>query len=86
MVRQHLRDEEHLVAPPLDRLGHDEFGLAIHLGGVDMAHPEIEAPPQGGDGVGPVCLVEVPRALSDDGDGASGLPEGCLPHADLPFE
>ncbi|KAG5722849.1 hypothetical protein E4T56_gene18718, partial [Termitomyces sp. T112] len=35
VARQHLRDQEGLVAPARDRIGDDELGIAIHLGGVD---------------------------------------------------
>ena len=44
ILRQHLADDEDLVAAPGDRLGHDPLGfaVAIHLGGVDQRHAEVE--------------------------------------------
>jgi hypothetical protein len=44
-VRQHLGDEEHLVAAAGDGLYDDLLGgaVAVHLGGIDVVHAEIEA-------------------------------------------
>src|SRR3569833_2153369 len=50
VARQHLGDEIHLVAAAGDGIGNYQLGIAIHLGGVDMSHPEIEAPLQRRDG------------------------------------
>ncbi len=39
-----LADQEHLIAPPLDRLADDflRAAFAIHFGGIDQRHAEIE--------------------------------------------
>jgi hypothetical protein len=70
ILRQHLGDEEDLVPPARDRLADAPFGGAgaVHLGGVDVGHAEIEPAPQGGHGLRLVALLEVPRALPDHRD------------------
>ena len=42
--RQHLAHQEHLIAPPGDRIGHDLLGaaIAIHLGRIDQRHAKVE--------------------------------------------
>ena len=71
ILRQHLAHDEHLVAAPLDGLGHDPLGLsvAIHLGGVDQRHAEVEAELECRDfGVAQAwALAHVPRALAEAG-------------------
>ena len=44
ILRQHLADDEHLVAATCDGFGHDPLGfaVAIHLGGIDQRHAEVE--------------------------------------------
>jgi len=49
VARQHFRNQEDLVAPSGDRFRDHQFGVAIHFGGVDMGHAEIDAAPQRGD-------------------------------------
>jgi len=46
--RQHLADDEHLVAAASHRLGDDLFGaaVAIHLRGVDQRYAKLDAEPQ----------------------------------------
>src|SRR5205085_11381668 len=65
---QHLRHEEDLVPPAPDGVADDllDGPAAIHLGGVDVGHPEIKAPPKGGDRLLAVTLHR-PGALPDDG-------------------
>ena len=81
-----------LVAPAGDRIGNDELGIAIHLGGVDMGHAEIDAALQRRDRALAVAAVEIPGALPDHGDLRGRLAEGfcvaCrtlmhLRHADI---
>ena len=62
---EHLGDEEDLVAPPGDRLADHGLRVAVHLGGVDVGHAEIEAAVQRIDRGGPVRIVEVPSSLAD---------------------
>ena len=44
ILGQHLADDEAFVAPPGHRLGDHLLGaaIAVHLGGVDQRHAEIE--------------------------------------------
>jgi hypothetical protein len=65
VARQHLRDQENVVAPPGKRFGDHQFGIAIHLGGVDMGHAEIDATAQGGDRGSAIPAVDIPGALPD---------------------
>ena len=79
---QHLGNQEHFVAPALDGIGHDQFGVVIHLGGVDMGHAEVEAVTQRCGGGGAIAAVDVPGALPDHGD-VGTVAEFLLPHARL---
>jgi hypothetical protein len=49
--RNHLADEEDVVAPVLDRLGDELLGRAgtVELGGVDEGHSELDTELQRGD-------------------------------------
>src|SRR3954463_9132763 len=67
VTRQDLRDQKDIVAAPSRRLGHDEFGIAIHFGGIDMRHAEIDAPAQRRDRGGAIAAVDMPGALPDHG-------------------
>ena len=71
VVRIDLADQEHLVAPPGDRLADHLLGaaLAVHLGGVDQRHAEVDAraaaPPTSGPRrrrLSPMCQVPWPSA------------------------
>ena len=65
---QHLRHEEDLVPPAEDGVADDllDGPAAVHLGGVDVGHPQVKAPPQGGDRLLAVTFHR-PGALADDG-------------------
>src|SRR6185436_3159758 len=54
VVRVDLRNEEHFIAPPADRLAHQFLGapVAVHLRGVDQRGARIEAGAQRGDLLG----------------------------------
>ena len=69
ILRQHLAHDEHLVAASPDGLGHDPLGLsvAIHLGGVDQRHAEVEAELERGDLLGAAAraLAHAPCALAE---------------------
>jgi hypothetical protein len=69
ILRQHLAHDKHLVAASLDGLGHDPLGLsvAIHLGGVDQPHAELEAELERGDLLGPAtrALAHAPGPLAE---------------------
>ena len=43
MVREHLADQEHVVAAVGDGLAHQHLGRAVgvHLGGVDDGHAQV---------------------------------------------
>jgi len=77
VVRQHLGDEENLIAPPGDRRADQFLGCArtVHLRGVDMGHAEIEALAQRGDRRRRIRLLDIPGALADDGHIAPGRAE-----------
>ena len=68
VLRQHLGDEEDLVAPPGDRLADDLLGRAraVELGGVDVGHAEVEAAAERADDRGALAPLDVPGALADD--------------------
>ncbi len=83
VARQHLRHQENLVAPALDRRADHRFRGSgpIHLGGIDMRQTEVEAAAQGGDG-GIRPVLDFPRSLADRRDAAPGRAEGtrCMRH------
>ena len=83
--RQHLRYEEDLVPPAGDGVADDllDGPAAVHLGGVDVGHPQIETPPQGGDRLLAVTLHR-PGALADDGDHDPGRAKGSSLHVVWP--
>ncbi len=54
--------------PARDRLRDHALGVAIHLGGVDMGHADVEAAAQRRDGGLAVAVVEIPGALPDYGN------------------
>src|ERR1700758_1683877 len=64
---QDFRDQENLVAPPGEGFGDHQFRIAIHLGGIDVGHAEIDTPPQRRDRVLAIPLVDIPGALPDHG-------------------
>ena len=82
VVRQHLGDEKHLVAAAGDGFADDALGgaVAVHLGGVDVVHAEIEAAAQRRDGGAPVAVFDVPGALADHRHVAAGRSEPVVPH------
>ena len=82
VLRQDLADQEDLVAPAREGLPHQIFHLAVavELGGVDMAHPQVEPAPERLDGRPPVVLLHVPGPLADDGDLGTGGSESPLSH------
>ena len=67
VARQHLRDQEKPVALARDRIRDHELRIAIHLGGIDMGHAEIDATPQRRDRSLAVAAIEIPGALPDHG-------------------
>jgi hypothetical protein len=69
VVRQHLADQEDLVAAAGDGPG-DQFlrlAVAVHLGRVDQVHAQIQAAAQRGDLRVPAArdLAQVPGALAE---------------------
>ena len=66
---QHLADDEAFVAPALHSLGDHLFGaaIAVHLGGVDQRHAEIEPELERRDFFIPHAriLAHVPGALTE---------------------
>src|SRR5579875_2526875 len=86
ILRQDLaHDEEPLTIEAPDRLTDDLFGaaVAVHLGGIDVGHSELDAAPQG-----PLRLVdasptgrEFPRPLPDASDLAPCRSERAILHS-----
>jgi len=72
IVRQHLADQEHRVAAPLDRLADQLLGAAvrIHLRRIDQGHAEIDAEAQCRDFVRAPAEIfgHVPSALPENRD------------------
>ena len=87
VVGQHLGDEEHLVAAAGDGLADDALGgaAAVHLGGVDVVHAEIEAAAQRRDGGAAVAVFDVPGALADHRHVAAGGAEPVVSHGRSPL-
>ena len=80
ILGQDLGDEEDLVASPGDRFADHHLGVAVHLRGIDVVHPEVEAMTQGGNRGGAVALVDVPGALPDHRDLAPSGTEPAIFH------
>ena len=79
--RQDLRHEEDFVPTAPDRLANhllDGSGT-VHLGGVDVGHAELDAPPQCSDRLRAVTFHR-PGALADDRDHDPGGAEGSSLH------
>ena len=72
VLGEDLADEEDVVAAPGDRPADEPFAGAgaVHLGGVDEGHAQVEAGPQRSDlDVGRMAAVaEMPRTHAEDGD------------------
>src|SRR6266481_4570023 len=83
VARQYFRDQENLVALSGDRVSDHQFGIAIHLGGIDVGHAEIDATAQRGDRGLVIALVDVPGALPDHGHLRTALAEFLLSQDDL---
>ena len=70
ILRQHLADEEDLIAPRRNRVADDLFGpaIAVHLGGVDEGDAEIETEVQRGELGGRLApaLAHPPGAETQD--------------------
>src|SRR6476619_4341529 len=82
MLRNDLGDEKHFVAAARDCLADDLLGRAVagHLCRIDVRHAQIEPAAQSGDGRAALSAVDVPGALTDDRDVASGGAEGVVAH------
>src|SRR5438445_13793062 len=83
VARQYFRHKENLVALPGDRVSDHQLGIAIHLGGVDVDHAEIDATAQRGDRGLAIAMVDVLGALPDHGHLRTALAEFFLSHDDL---
>jgi hypothetical protein len=68
VLRQHLGDQEYLVAAPFDRLADEVLGAAvgIHFRRIDQRHAELDAEAQRRDLIRPPPGVfgHVPSALA----------------------
>ena len=75
-VRQHLADQEDLVAAAGDRLADELLGpaVAVHLGGVDQRHPQVEAEAQRRDLLPPErgVLGHMPGSHAENHDLVTG--------------
>src|SRR5260370_30693543 len=78
VARQNFRDQKDVVAAPGDRFGDHQLGIAIHLGGVDAGHAEIDATAQRGDRASAISAVDIPGALPDHGHVGTVLAEFLL--------
>ena len=67
VARQHFRDKKKSVTFSGDRIRDHELRIAIHLGGVDMGHAEIDAAFECRDSTLAVAAIEIPGALPDHG-------------------
>jgi hypothetical protein len=80
ILRQHLADQEHLIAPPLDRFADESFCAAVGIGfrRVDQRQREIDAEPKGRDLLSspPRILGHVPCSLPKDRDSLTGWKGG----------
>jgi hypothetical protein len=63
-------DEEYLIATAADGLVHPFFGYPgqIHFRRIDVTHPEIDPPAQGGDRGIAIVIIAVPSPLTDNRD------------------
>ena len=81
-MRQHLGDQEHLVAAAGDGLADHLLGdaVAVHLRGVDVVHAEIEAAAQRRHRDAAIGVLDVPGALADHRHVAAGGSEAVVSH------
>jgi hypothetical protein len=75
ILRQHFAHQKNLIAPP-GNCFRDQFlggAVAIHLGGIDQRHAEIEPGAQRLELVGPprTLLAELPGPLTKNRDGVA---------------
>ena len=82
VLRQHLGDEEDLLAPPRDRLADqllDPAG-AVHLGRIDVGHAQVEPGAERSHRRGTAVALHVPRPLANDGHGDARRAERLASH------
>ena len=81
ILRQHLADDEYLVAPRAHRVGDDAlcFAVAIHFRRVDQRDAEIDAMTQRRDFVGAPAraLAHAPGAKTEDRNLCAGRQRRC---------
>src|SRR4029079_13008217 len=73
IARQHFRDQKNLVALARDGVGDDQLGIAIHFGGVDVCHAELDAAAKRCNRALAVAAIEIPGALPDHGNVRAAL-------------
>ena len=61
------------------------LGIAIHFGGIDMGHAEIDAAAQGCDRAVAIAAVDIPGALPDHGHLRTAAAELPRPHFNSPI-
>ena len=70
-MRIHFGNNEHAIALILDCIGHNFFraAFAVHLGGIDQRHAEVDSKSQGSDFivVRLLVLAHAPGALTQHG-------------------
>src|SRR5437667_10755657 len=85
-MRIHFGNNEHAIALTLDCVGHDFFraAFAVHFGGIDQRHTELDSEPQCGHFilVRPRVLAHAPGALTQHGYGFA-IGKGNCPHVML---
>lgn len=68
-MRIRLRNNEHAIPLVLDRVSHNLFraAFAVHFGGIDQCHAELDSKPQCGDFilVRPRVLAHAPGTLAE---------------------
>ena len=76
IFRKDLRNEKHFVTSPADRICNYLFGaaVAVHLGGVDQRHAQIQSELQGCDFLGVLAAIfsHSPGTLAQGGDAFAG--------------
>ena len=87
VARMHLADDEDVLAPVADRLGHHLLGaaLAIHFRRVDQSEAEVDGRPQGLDLVAaPVRILAHPPGPDAEARDLFSIRQGDVSHGNLP--
>src|SRR5689334_6625639 len=80
ILRQHLRYQKHFVAPALNCLTDEFFGVAIHFSRVDVRHSEFDPQTQGSDSCRSIGVVDLPGTLADNRELLSSIAKAAKFH------